>query len=336
MNQERRLNWGASTGRIPFLQGFQRYGQDDIGPYIGLIRYRIFPDADLHDARLSVLDDAPHREQLRRAALVVRPRGRPLLHGLVRRLRRRTAPLAPRARPPSTWLRPTSPWSATTRSPASRRRSTAAGSGSRWAGRWAPWTSRRSSRTSRRYLSPNRNLTFAARGMHFGRYGANLDPNRSTAAIQPYFLGYENLIRGYSYESFDVDECSLTSVESGAVAGNCAGFDRLFGHKLAVANLEMRVPVLGTPAIRAHQLPVPADRIPPLRRCRARLEPRGRGEFRLRPLRRQARPGLLGRRGRPLQHLRIPDPRGLLREPLPAPRQGPPLGLRALARLVAG
>jgi outer membrane protein assembly factor BamA len=99
----------------------------------------------------------------------------------------------------------------------------------------------------RRYLSPSRNITFAARGLHFGRYGNNLDPDRSTAAIQPYFLGWETFVRGYAYESFDPEECAITSFEPGAVAGTCAGFDRLFGHRLVVANLEMRVPLLGTP-----------------------------------------------------------------------------------------
>ena len=246
MNQERRLNWGASTGRIPFLQGFQRYGQDDIGPYIGLIRYRIFLTQtsmmlaypfsttrriesnfgvqrwsfDLEEDRYYMGSfggfgagqrlSLPARDPLNLASANVALVGDNSITGF-------TSPI----------------------------------DGGRFrleVGRTMGTLDFTSVVTDfRRYLSPNRNLTFAARGMHFGRYGANLDPNRSTAAIQPYFLGYENLIRGYSYESFDVDECSLTSVESGAVAGNCAGFDRLFGHKLAVANLEMRVPVLGTP-----------------------------------------------------------------------------------------
>ena len=99
----------------------------------------------------------------------------------------------------------------------------------------------------RRYMTPGKNMTFAFRALHFGRYGKNLDPNRSTAAIQPYFLGYETLIRGYSYESFDADECNATALEPGAVAGTCPGFDRLFGHRLGVVNMEFRVPLLGMP-----------------------------------------------------------------------------------------
>ena len=246
MNQEKRLNWGASTGRLPFLQGFQRYGQDDIGPYIGLIRYRIFLTQtsmmlaypfsttrriesnfgvqrwsfDLEEDRYYMGSfgafgagqriSLPSRDALNLASANIALVGDNSITGF-------TSPI----------------------------------DGGRFrleVGRTMGTLDFTSVVTDfRRYLSPNRNLTFAARGMHFGRYGPNLDPNRSTAAIQPYFLGYENLIRGYSYESFDVDECSLTSVESGAVGGSCAGFDRLFGHKLAVANFELRTPLLGTP-----------------------------------------------------------------------------------------
>ncbi|MCH7855811.1 MAG: PD40 domain-containing protein [Gemmatimonadetes bacterium] len=98
----------------------------------------------------------------------------------------------------------------------------------------------------RRYFSPNNSITFAARALHFGRYGNNLDIDRSTASIQPYFLGYETFIRGYAFESFQPGECAATQLEPGAVVGSCPGFDRLFGHRLGVVNLEMRIPLFGT------------------------------------------------------------------------------------------
>ena len=98
----------------------------------------------------------------------------------------------------------------------------------------------------RRYFAPTRGITFAARGLHFGRYGHDLDQDRRTAAIQPYFLGYETLIRGYSYESLEPEECAATQLEPGAVAGGCPAFERLFGHRLGVVNLEARVPFFGT------------------------------------------------------------------------------------------
>ncbi len=98
----------------------------------------------------------------------------------------------------------------------------------------------------RGYYSPNRSLTIAARGLHFGRYGGALDPTQNDAQIQPLFLGYEPLMRGYSFESYDVFECDL-DVEVGARASACDGFARPFGHRLAVANLEIRITLLGTP-----------------------------------------------------------------------------------------
>ena len=99
----------------------------------------------------------------------------------------------------------------------------------------------------RRYFSPSNSITFAARGLHFGRYAHNLDTDRTTAAIQPYFLGYETLIRGYSYESLSAGECAATALEPGAVPGSsCPAFDRLFGHRLGMVNLEVRVPLFGT------------------------------------------------------------------------------------------
>ena len=98
----------------------------------------------------------------------------------------------------------------------------------------------------RRYFSPSNSITFAARALHFGRYAHSLDTDRTTAVIQPYFLGYETLIRGYSFESLGAEECAATAQEPGAVPGSCPAFDRLFGHRLGVVNLEVRVPFLGT------------------------------------------------------------------------------------------
>ena len=98
---------------------------------------------------------------------------------------------------------------------------------------------------ARRYFSPNNSITFAARALHFGRYGNNLDTDRTTAAIQPYFLGYETFIRGYAFESITGAECEATASQPGAVAGTCPVFDRLFGHRLGVLNLEVRVPFFG-------------------------------------------------------------------------------------------
>lgn len=90
----------------------------------------------------------------------------------------------------------------------------------------------------RRYFAPHRNLTVAFRGQHIGRYGGIEQGN----VIQPFFLGWETNIRGYAYESFDASECA--SPED-SVGNSCPVFDRLFGNQIAVANLEMRIPLLG-------------------------------------------------------------------------------------------
>jgi len=91
----------------------------------------------------------------------------------------------------------------------------------------------------RRYYSPNLNMTLAVRGLHYGRYnyGKRLQENEF---IQPLFLGYETLIRGYAWESINARECGTNS------DGSCPVFDRLFGQRLAVGNVELRVPFIGT------------------------------------------------------------------------------------------
>jgi len=90
----------------------------------------------------------------------------------------------------------------------------------------------------RRYFNPVNELTFAFRGLHYGRYGNTSRIENS--AFQPLFLGYETFIRGYSYNSFTGGECTQTST------GSCAEFDRLFGERLGVMNLEVRIPFTGT------------------------------------------------------------------------------------------
>jgi len=78
-------------------------------------------------------------------------------------------------------------------------------------------------------------FTLALRGLHYGRYGADADSDRLT----PLFLGENTLVRGYSIGSFRVSECSGNS--------DCPEFDRLIGSRLAVANIELRVPLFGSP-----------------------------------------------------------------------------------------
>ena len=105
----------------------------------------------------------------------------------------------------------------------------------------------------RRYFSPNLNFTLAVRGLHYGRYNYTTDLV-SNSFIRPLFLGYETLIRGYAWESFDANECG------GTTDGSCPTFDRLFGQRLAVGNIEARVPFIGTDQFGLINLPyVPVE-----------------------------------------------------------------------------
>jgi hypothetical protein len=92
----------------------------------------------------------------------------------------------------------------------------------------------------RRYFNL-RPVTLAVRGMHYGRYGRDADGQQ----LGVLYLGDGSLVRGYDYNSFTAGDCS--GAGTGALAGStCPQFDRLVGSRLAVANVELRVPLLGT------------------------------------------------------------------------------------------
>jgi hypothetical protein len=89
----------------------------------------------------------------------------------------------------------------------------------------------------RRYFMPARPFTFATRLLHYGRYGSGGEDSR----LQPLFLGYPGLVRGYNYGSFDASECAPTSSDPNA----CPVFDQLLGSRIVVASAELRFPLLG-------------------------------------------------------------------------------------------
>ncbi|HEX2250409.1 MAG TPA: BamA/TamA family outer membrane protein [Gemmatimonadales bacterium] len=89
----------------------------------------------------------------------------------------------------------------------------------------------------RRYLLPVRPFTLAARLLHYGRYGSGGEDSR----LQPLFLGYPGLIRGYSLGSFDASECDPAPNDP----ESCPVFDQLLGSRMALANLELRFPLFG-------------------------------------------------------------------------------------------
>ena len=81
-----------------------------------------------------------------------------------------------------------------------------------------------------------RPITFAFRGLHYGRYGRS---SEDSTRMYPLFLGEETLMRGYSVGSFNRNECGTGST--------CPVFDRLLGSRLAVVSAEIRIPVFGVP-----------------------------------------------------------------------------------------
>jgi hypothetical protein len=106
----------------------------------------------------------------------------------------------------------------------------------------------------RRYFNPNLNMTLAFRALHYGRYNYSRALVDNNQGIRPLFLGYETLIRGYAYESFNVRECGETT------DGSCPVFDRMFGQRLAVGNVELRIPFIGTDQFGLINLPyVPVE-----------------------------------------------------------------------------
>lgn len=89
----------------------------------------------------------------------------------------------------------------------------------------------------RRYIFA-KPFTLAMRGIHFGRYGPDADDSR----MQPLFVGQNALIRGYDPSTFRQSECT-TSVTTDA--NGCPEYTRLNGTRIAAANLEFRIPLVG-------------------------------------------------------------------------------------------
>lgn len=77
-------------------------------------------------------------------------------------------------------------------------------------------------------------LTLAFRTFTWGRYFGQSDH----FSLPEAFLGNEDWVRGYSMGSFDLS-CDTTN------NGNCPEFERLLGTRVAVANFEFRIPLLG-------------------------------------------------------------------------------------------
>ncbi len=82
----------------------------------------------------------------------------------------------------------------------------------------------------RRYFMPAKPFTLAFRLLHFGRYGKDAEDER----LWPVYIGYESLVRGYDYYSFDYNEI---------YGPNSFDLNRLYGSKILVGNAELRFPL---------------------------------------------------------------------------------------------
>jgi WD40-like Beta Propeller Repeat len=97
----------------------------------------------------------------------------------------------------------------------------------------------------RRYVMPMRPYTIAARVLHSARYGPDADDPR----LVPMFAGYRHLVRGYDAAAFGgCDDI-----------GDCDRFDALFGSRLLVTNVELRVPIAGIASREVRYGAIPAE-----------------------------------------------------------------------------
>jgi Tol biopolymer transport system component len=102
----------------------------------------------------------------------------------------------------------------------------------------------------RKYFMPVPFYTLAVRGLHFGRYGEGADDPR----LAPLYLGNPALVRGYELDSLVMSECNVSSLEG------CADIDRQLGSRLAVANVELRFPLLRPFGVSPRMYgPIPAE-----------------------------------------------------------------------------
>jgi hypothetical protein len=86
----------------------------------------------------------------------------------------------------------------------------------------------------RRYFMPAPFFTIAARAMHMGRYGSGAEDAR----LAPFYLGYPWLVRGLDHAWQVVNECVAV------LSAGCPELNNLVGSRMAVGNLEFRVPLL--------------------------------------------------------------------------------------------
>jgi Tol biopolymer transport system component len=87
----------------------------------------------------------------------------------------------------------------------------------------------------RHYIIPVKPFTLAGRILHYGRYGKDAEDYR----LNPLYLGYPGLVRGYDYNSISASEYNSNPTYYSEL------YNRLTGSKMLIANFELRFPLLG-------------------------------------------------------------------------------------------
>ncbi|HEY4321992.1 MAG TPA: DPP IV N-terminal domain-containing protein [Gemmatimonadales bacterium] len=80
-------------------------------------------------------------------------------------------------------------------------------------------------------------FTLATRLLYFGRSGRDADKFQQ-------YLGYPDLIRGWTSGSFDRNECATLTVADPNSQTGCSSLDQLIGTQIGVFNAELRFPIL--------------------------------------------------------------------------------------------
>jgi hypothetical protein len=100
----------------------------------------------------------------------------------------------------------------------------------------------------RRYLMPVRPFTLAFRLVHSGRYGADASDFR----LRDVYLGSASLVRGYGAGAVSRSECPGGRFE-------CRALNALIASRIAVAKVELRVPLSPTLSSRIRYGALPMD-----------------------------------------------------------------------------
>jgi len=87
----------------------------------------------------------------------------------------------------------------------------------------------------RKYVMPFKPITLAVRALHMGRYGKDAEDSR----FYPLYIAYWDLVRGY--ESFSSEEFAYYQ----AHPDEEFDYNRLYGSKMFLGNVELRFPLLG-------------------------------------------------------------------------------------------